>query len=68
MTPDAVRQLRHQTGLSLRQLARALAVHHVTIWRWEHGKVVTSPRNRLRLLTVVMHTVRRTVDRGGQNG
>jgi DNA-binding transcriptional regulator YiaG len=66
MTPNAIKLLRARTGLSLRQLAHAMGVHYTSCWRWEQGKVVTSPRNRLRLLTVVMHTVRRPVDRGEQ--
>jgi transcriptional regulator with XRE-family HTH domain len=35
--PAAARKIREKAGVSRRQLAEALAVDGVTIWRWESG-------------------------------
>jgi transcriptional regulator with XRE-family HTH domain len=36
-TPDDVRRTRGRLGLSLRGLAKALDVSHMTVWNWEQG-------------------------------
>jgi len=37
-TTGAARAMREDAGLSLSELAAAVQVHKVTIFRWEHGQ------------------------------
>jgi transcriptional regulator with XRE-family HTH domain len=33
-----LKRIRESLGLSMRELADQLGVHHITVWRWEHDK------------------------------
>jgi len=37
-TPDEVRALREQMGMTQEELAREMGVTEFTVWRWENGK------------------------------
>jgi len=37
-SPDEARRIRKSAQISQVRLARALHVHPVTVWRWEHGQ------------------------------
>lgn len=44
--PPMCRAIRESAGASQAQVAEALAVDRVTVWRWEHGQ--RAPRGELR--------------------
>ena len=46
ITGHDVRRWRQQTGVSIRQLARLLRVHFVTVYRWECGRHTLSPASQ----------------------
>jgi len=43
MKPAEARRCRQRLGLTLVELGARLGVHHMTIWRWEAGKVRIPP-------------------------
>ena len=59
ITGQDVRHWRQQTGISLRQLSRLLHVHHITIYRWEHGRYAIAPRWQIRLAVLCHEMARR---------
>ena len=57
MTQQMIRALRRRTGLSLRQLARAMQSrwHYNTLWKYEHARLPIPAAYVLKLLVLVRH-------------
>jgi putative transcriptional regulator len=52
-SPDDVKALRQQLGLTQPELAREIGTTTNTIWRWEHGVQAISPPYK-RLLKILL--------------
>ena len=39
MTPGRIRAIRLRLGWTQREMAEALGVHVMTVWKWEHGRI-----------------------------
>jgi hypothetical protein len=59
ITGQDVRIWRQRTGVSIRQLARLLRVHFVTVFNWERGRYVISPTSQKGLLVLFFEVARR---------
>jgi DNA-binding transcriptional regulator YiaG len=60
-SPPLRRAIRETAGASQDQVARALGVHRVSLWRWEQGR--RTPRGAIReRYVLLLEELRRMVD------
>lgn len=62
MTPDEIRQLREDLGLSQSQMGKKLGTHYRTVGRWELGLHAPSPLGLAQLEELRKRTPRKEKD------